>query len=416
MLLAGLALIWAGCEQPAPPAAEPPSVKVSLPAQREVVRYSDLTGRTRASEIVEIRARVRGYLEAIEQPFNEGGPVETGQLLFRIEQAPFRAAVDAANARLAQAQAALKLASANLARAEKLVGSATISQEEYQERVAERDVAQADVMAAEAEVQQASIDLGYTQIASPITGLAGERLVDPGNLVGGAQNTLLTVVRKVDPMHVYFDVPERDVLEVLERYRASGGDFQRGSAPKVFLQVAGEKGYPHEGYLDFLDNEVDPDTGTALVRGVFENKQLFLFPGLFVRLRIPQGAPEPALLVDERAIGTDLGGKYVLTLDAENVVQRTYVELGQLDRGMRVVLEGLSPDAKYIVAGIQKARPGLPVSAEMVEPSPSPQPQAAQGEPPADPAPTAMPRPGPGPGRSPNRRAAPSAPPSSAAP
>jgi multidrug efflux system membrane fusion protein len=380
-----------GCEKASQSAPEPPTVKVALPEQREVVEFGEFTGRTQASDIVEIRARVQGYLEPIEQPFEEGGPVESGQLLFRIEQAPFRAKVDAANARLAQAQAALKLANANLARAEKLVASGTVTQEEYQTRLAERDAAQADTMAAEAQVKQATIDLGYTELLSPVKGIAGERIVDPGNLVGGAQNTLLTTVRRVDPMHVYFDVSERDVLEILEQYRQSGREFDRSSAPKVFLQLTDEKGYPHEGFIDFLDNQVDSETGTAMVRGVFDNAELFLYPGLFVRLRIPRGKPKPAILIEERAIGTDLGGKYVLTVGHDNMVSRTYVELGQLDRGMRVVTSGLAAEQKYIVAGIQKARPGLPVKVEAASPE---QAAAGTGESPSPDAPEGNAAPG----------------------
>jgi RND family efflux transporter MFP subunit len=239
---------------------------------------------------------------------------------------------------------------------------------------------EANVKAAQAELDRARLDLGYTKVTSPIDGRVGRNLVDAGNLVGANENTLLTTVVQMDPMYVYFNVPERFLLErVGERPK----DERRRPDIKFRVGLVNEEGYPHEGVLDYIDNTVDPATGTIRVRGVVPNMEHLLFPGAFARVRIPEQrkAKEAALLVKERAIGTDLGGKYVLVVDEKNIVGHRPVELGGLsDGGLRVVTQGLEANERYIVTGLQRARPGRPVEPETEKaPASAPATQKAPG-------------------------------------
>ncbi|MHC4964387.1 MAG: efflux RND transporter periplasmic adaptor subunit [Planctomycetota bacterium] len=222
----------------------------------------------------------------------------------------------------------------------------------------------ADVKAAQARVDSARLDLGYTDIRSPIDGRVSRNYVDVGNLVGAGERTLLTTVVKMDELYCYFNVPERLVLE-----RMAARDVERRRDPDrpFFIGLAHETGFPHEGRLDYIDNTVDTATGTITVRGIVPNDDELLFPGAFVRVRVPGGVRKDAVLVDERAIGTDLGGKYVLVVVEDNIVKHRRVTLGQLEEGMRVIEEGLGPDERYIVTGLQRARPGLPVTPKTAE-------------------------------------------------
>ena len=360
-------MVFSGCQTPQLPKPQPPKVTVAKPLQKDVVDYSDFTGIARSTDSVEIRARVQGILQTAD--FTAGTIVEKDALLFTIEPEPFQARLDAAKAALSKTEAALKLAEANLGRAETLVASKAVSKEEYQTKIAQRDAAAAQILADKADIERASIDLSYTKILSPIRGKVGRKLVDPGNLVGGAEKTLLTTVVSLDPMYVYFDVSEPIILEYLKWKRETKlPDAQK----KIYLGLADEEGYPHEGHLNFLDNRVDPATGTALIRGLFPNDKGYLYPGLYVRVRIPGQTQKDALLVREDAIGTDLGGKYVLVVDKDNIVEQRNVVLGTLVDGMRVVRKGLSADENYVIKGIQRARPGLPVDPIVEQAAPEP--------------------------------------------
>ena len=369
-----MGIVLCGCQPVAKP-PKPPEVTVARPIQQEVTDYSYFSGTMEASDRVEIRARVRGFLNKVNIPkvvdSKEIWNVEEGDVLFEIEPEPFKAEVDAVNARLEQSKAALALAKANVDRYEQLVNQQATSRQEYETKVAEHLVAKAAILVNEAAIEQAKIDLGYTKIFSPISGRVDRNLVDAGNLVGGTEATLLTTVNKMDPMYVYFDVSEQVVLEYLRWKREHGST---DADPTVHLKLEDEKDYLHEGVLDYLENQIDPATGTAMIRGVFPNPDGVLYPGLFVLIRIPKESMPDTVLVEEQAIGTNLKGKYVYVVDKDNMARQRSIELGALIDGMRVVREGLSADESYIISGLQRARPGLPVTPQPAKPAETPVP------------------------------------------
>lgn len=354
-----------GCDPiPTVPPPPPPEVTVARPVRQDVTFYHDFTGTTGALNEVEIRARVQGFLQSID--FEDAAVVKKDQLLFVIDPAPFEARRDRALADKLAKEAILQRAEAEVARAEKAVRTNAISEEEVARRRAEQLVAEADVKAAVAALAEAELDVGYTQVRSPIDGRVSRHLVDVGNLVGSAENTLLTTVRSLDPIEAYFEISERLLLEALRRDRGPDGEAadDKPGVPhlQVFLGLTGEEGHPHEGELNYVDSQVDETTGTVLARAIFKNPDNLLWPGAYARIRIPGKVRPGALLVEEKAIGTDLGGKYLLLVGADNVVEHRSVRIGPLFEGKRVILDGLEPDDTYIVDGLLRARPGLPVT------------------------------------------------------
>lgn len=365
LLLAAVAAapLLAGCGSSAnqyvqPP---PPAVTVAQPVQQEVVHQLEFTGTTRAIEAVEVRARVMGYLQKIN--FEDGAEVKAGDLLFVIEPAPFEAARDSAQAALQRAEAELSLAQADLARAEPLVQRGALTPQELDLRRANVATAAAGVASAKAQVRQAELELSYTQVRSPISGRASRHMVDVGNLVQ-AQQTVLTRVESYDPIHVYFSVSEADVLEFMRVHQGATAVAIAENAPKLYMGLSGETGFPHEGRLDFAEVGVDPNTGTQMRRGVFPNPDRKLLPGLFARIRFPVGDPRPGMMVPDRAIGTDQRGEYVLVVNDKNVVEYRPVSLGMRIAGMRVVIEGVQATDWVVINGLQRARPGAPVKPE----------------------------------------------------
>jgi multidrug efflux system membrane fusion protein len=326
------------------------------PVVRTVRDRADFTGTLEAAQSAELRARITGTIRPVE--FEEGEIVEKDKLLFLIEPEPFEAALEGAQGQLSQAKAQAQLAEANRARAELLLPRGSVTQQEYDTRAAEAAVADAAVEVQKAAVRQAEIDLSYTRITAPFRGRVGRRLVDAGNLVSGSASTVLTTLEEVDPIYAYFDVGETVILPYL-RERSKG--TSRKQTP-VYLALADEDQFVHKGFINFLDNTIDPATGTVLVRGEFKNPTGLLYPGLFVRVRIPLEPIENAILVEQAALGTDLGGRYVLTVGDNNIVQQKYVELGPQFGLYQVVASGLSADDVYIVEGVQYARPGMPVA------------------------------------------------------
>ena len=354
-----------GCgRSPSPPEIPPPPVVVSAAETRDVTIFKEFTGNTVGFETVEIPARITGFLESIE--FEPSTEVRSGQLLFVIEPEPYRAAKQRAEANLKSAEAGLRRAESDLDRLEEAIKTNAVSQQEVTRARAERDQAEASLLGAQAALRDAEIQLSYTEVTSPITGIIGRNLVDEGNLVGLGGDTLLARVIRIDPIYAYFDVDERTVVQALQT--VGGIDAKRrdvvteSELDDVLLYVEGIED-PVEGTIDYVDNQVDPQTGTIQVRGVFQNPDRVLVPGLFIRVRIPVASKEGALVVTETALSTDLGGRYLLVVGGDNLVTKRYIEPGPLeDDNMRVVLDGLEPSDRFITRGLLKARPGLPVT------------------------------------------------------
>ena len=358
--------LWflAGCGQriAEPLKAPPPEVTISKPVSREVTDYFEFPGQTEAVGDVEIRARVAGYLVKVN--FVDGQNVKKGDLLYEIDPRPYQAALDRAKGDLARLLALADKAKADLARSERLRPSGAVSQDEYEQHVANLAVHRASIQSIEAAVRSAQLNLDYTKITSPIDGRVSRTRITEGNLVqaGGNDATVLTTVVTTNPIYVYFNIDEQALLQYEELALKTGQELHPSKLKDlrfpVEIGMGNETGFPHAGILDFADNKLDRNTGTLRARGVFENAKEYLSPGLFVRVRIPFGKPHQALLVSERAIGTDQRQKYLLTVNRDNIVQYRPVKVGRLLDGLRVIDSGLKPDDLVIVNGLQRARPG----------------------------------------------------------
>ena len=336
----------------------PPEVTVAQPLTSTVAETIDFTGTTEARQVVQLRARVTGYLHRLA--FEDGAHVKEGDLLFVIEPAPFEADVDAAKATLQKAVAQEQLAQANLNRALELQKSRAIAKQDVESNTAELATAAANVKAAEAALRKATLDLNYTEICAPISGRIGRHLVDIGNLVTKEQ-TELAVIENIDPIFVYFDVSEAVYLRYAALVRE--GKVPDPTATPLVLKAAlqNEKGFPHLGSLDYTDLGIDPSSGTIRRRGVFPNSDGLLLSGLFVRIRTEIGDPTPKLLIEERAIGSDQRGSFVLVVDEKNKVEYRPVKLGLQTDSLRVIEEGIESGDWVIVNGMQRALPGSQV-------------------------------------------------------
>jgi RND family efflux transporter MFP subunit len=357
-----------GCRSEATPAAQAPAPQVSVASalERNVTEWDEFTGRLEAVESVEVRPRVTGYIESVN--FTEGSTVHKGDLLFVIDPRPYRAELSKAEAELARAVASAELAASDAARSEKLVDIKAVSREEYEQRVNASREAKANVAAARAAVDSAKLNLEFTRITSPIDGRVGKAVVTAGNLVTGGSNTatLLTTVVSLDPMYVTFEGDEQIYLKYNELSRRGERASSRDAANPVLMGLANEDGYPHRGKMVFVDNQVDTRTGTIRARAAFENKDGFLTPGLFARVKLLGHNSYHAVLVDDRAIGTDQSQKFVYVVDAQNKVAYRPVKVGRLTDGLRIVQQGLQPGETVIVNGMQRVRPGVMVAPERV--------------------------------------------------
>jgi multidrug efflux system membrane fusion protein len=364
-----------------PPEFPPPDVSVAPVVQRSVTEWDDYTGRIRAVDSIEIRPRVAGHLQQVH--FREGSLVEKGQLLFSIDAREFRAAADAARADLARAEARAQLARRELDRADRLIGARAISEGELQTRQGEMQQADADVLAARARLAQAELDLGYTRITAPITGRIGEALINEGNLVTPGESLLTTLV-SIDPVYVEFNGDEQAYLRYQSMDRSGTRKSSRDTPNPVLVGLANEEGYPHRGEMDFVDNAVNPDTGTIRGRAVLPNPDGVFTPGLFARVRLLGSAPADVLLVHEQALLTDQDRRYVYVLGDGDVAVRKDVTLGPTVEGLRVVRAGLAPGDKVVVNGVRKIfYPGQKVNPRVVpmdapnQPAPAAAPGAA---------------------------------------
>jgi RND family efflux transporter MFP subunit len=363
LAIATLGGVLVSCQKPSRPAPPPPNVTVANPLQKEITDWNEYTGRLTAVESVEVRPRVSGHIASIH--FVEGQEVREGALLFVIDKRPFQAEVNRAEARLSQAKAAQSLANANLERAKKLASTQVISKEEADVRVSEAMQADADVEQAIAQLDSANLQLGFTDVRSPITGIAGRHLVTRGNVVqgGSGEGTLLTTIVPHNPIYVYFEADEAAVISAIRRYFAGTqpGRGDRASRP-VEMQLADEKNFPHKGEIDFVDNQLDPASNTLEMRGRFENADRFFTPGMFARVRVPSGGPQQALLVPEEAIVSDLTARFLWVLKSDGTVERRPVELGGRQGDLRVVRSGVAVEDKVVIKGIQTLRPDAKVN------------------------------------------------------
>ncbi|MBB3342586.1 efflux RND transporter periplasmic adaptor subunit [Luteimonas sp. RC10] len=363
LLAAAIAVTVAGCDSRAESAGPPPPPEVGVAAvlAEPVKDWNDATGRIAAVESVELRPRVSGYVERVA--YAEGDEVKQGDLLFVIDPRPYRAALQRAEAELARARAEAQLAATRHDRAQSLIEASAISRDDFEARSAGRAEAEAAVRAAQAAVETAKLDLAFTQVRAPVDGRAGRALLTTGNLAQ-ADASLLTTVVSQDPVHVYFETDERTFL----RHQALAREGARTAGRNaVRVGLSDETGYPHTGTVDFLDNQVDPATGTVRARAVLPNPDRRFTPGLFARVQLEGAAAREAVLIDDKAVLTDQDRKYVYVLGEGNTAQRRDIVPGRMVDGLRVVESGLAAGDRVIVNGVQKVfMPGMPVAPQTV--------------------------------------------------
>ena len=350
-------------------APAPPVVTVVQPIAREVVEWDEYIGRLESPETVELRARVSGYLDKVH--FKEGKEVKKGDLLFTIDPRPYRADYDHADAEHQRATNQTALAKNDFERAKRLIATKAISEEDYDTKAKTYATAEAAVMSAKATMESARLNLEFTEIHAPIAGRIGRAVVTEGNLisggVSGAGATLLTTIVSLDPLYLYGDADERSILKYLQLRREGKRVSARDEQIPAEMELADETGFPHKGYMDFVDNRIDPTTGTMRARGVFTNADHGLSPGFFARIRIPGSGKYKALLLPERALGSDQAQRFVYVVNAEKKVEFRPVIIGPMIDGLRVVKTGLKPDEQVIVEGLLRVRPGLAVDAKPPE-------------------------------------------------
>jgi len=362
LMLGFLLLSGFGHSKARPTAASaPPEITVAQVIHRPLREWQEFSGRLQAVNTVEIRPRVSGYIDRVG--FEDGARVKKGQLLFQIDPRPFQAEVERLLAERSRSVSDLQLAQANRARAERLIDAHAISREDYEREVAAVASAQGALGSIDASLQEARLNREFSEVRAPIDGHVSRAIVTAGNLV--TSSSLLTTLVSDDPVYVYFDADEQTYLRYAKAERASGrpGTAPASAAPaSVYVGLVDEQGYPHQGKLDFVDNQVDPATGTIRARASLANPDGRYTPGLFARVRLVGGESRDGVLIEDRAVGTDLSKKFVLTLTADNRVEYRLVQLGPEIDGLRVVEQGLGPDEIVVVNGMQHVRPGQTVA------------------------------------------------------
>ena len=379
LVVGGLLLFVKKRMTPSPAAvASSIPVPVANPTIQDVINYNDFTGNLVSVESVDIRARVQGYLKRVA--FVDGAFVKKGDLLFEIEPETYQADYDRAVAALQSAEADLNRAQQDYERVIEAVKSNAVSKQEVGTYKAQRDMAEAAVIAAKADLAQAELNLSYTKIESPIDGKISRNYVDEGNLVGAGENTLLANVVKLDPIYVYFNASESEYLNYTKDVRQNLAD-EPNKLP-VYLSLANEEEYPHHGRLDYMDNKVDPMTGTIQIRGVIPNPNMQLYPGMFVRIRVPSKTVHNAVLIPQDTIMTDLGGKYVLVVGENNILERRDLTLGAVKGKLQVVIAGLDGSEMFAAGNFHIIRPGMPITPipQGAAPTGAAVPAAAEGQ------------------------------------
>jgi multidrug efflux system membrane fusion protein len=358
----GICLAVSGCKK-APPSQQqgPLPVNVVITVEKEVTEWDEFTGRIEAVESVDIHARVSGYIQSVN--FKAGALVEKGDLLFVIDPRPYQADLDRAQAEVERADAQLKLAQIDYTRAQDLRKKNTISAEEFDQKAAGLRQAEATTRSAKAAKDAAALNLEFTQVRSPIAGRVSNERVTAGNLViaGGSSDSVLTTVVSVDPIYVYVDADENSVLKYMKLRDEGKRTSARDERIPAYIQLANETGFPHEGYVDFVDNRLDPNTGTQRARAVFKNWDTLVAPGFFVRMRVLGAEKYRAILIDDKVISSQQGVKYVFVVKPDKTVERRNIETGSLFEGLRIVKTGLKDREQVISTRLQIVQPGMPV-------------------------------------------------------
>jgi multidrug efflux system membrane fusion protein len=357
-------LALAACGPSDAPPPKPPAVTVAKPIRKTVTDWDEFTGRFEATDQVDIRARVSGYLQTIA--FKDGAIVQKGDLLFVIDPRPYEAALKRAQAALASAQARVVQSTRDLGRSQELLKAGNVAATVNDQRISQTSQAGADVQAAEAQIQSDALNLEFTHVIAPISGRISRKYVSVGNLVSGGDNsTLLTTIVSLDPIDFYFDADEISYLRYTRLSLAGLRPSSRDVANPVMIATSDETEFTHEGRMDFVDNSLDRNTGTMRGRALVPNPNYFFTPGQFGRVRLLGSAPYEAMLIPDEAVSTDQSRKIVYVVGADNVVQAHEVKLGRVFDGLRAITDGLKPDDTVVISGLQRLRVGAPVTPEM---------------------------------------------------
>jgi RND family efflux transporter MFP subunit len=361
---AALALVLlAGCEQNTFVPPPPPKVDVALPVQRAITRYFEATGNTAPVKSVDLVARVQGFLQSID--YQDGTFVKEGATLFTIEPETYKLKLEQAQAAEAGSQASVKQAEADFKRQSDLVARQAVSQATLDTSTSARDNAQANLQQAQVNTRIAEVNYGYTKVTAPFDGIISAHLVSVGELVGAASPTQLASIVALDPIYVNFNVNEQDVLRIREEARRRGLSVTELRQLPVEVGLQTEEGYPHEGKLDYVAPTINQSTGTLAVRGIMPNPNRVLLPGFYVRVRVPIDKDQNALLVPDAALGSDQGGRYLLVVNADNMVEQHKVRIGPLEGDLRVIESGLKPEDRVVTAGLLRAVPGQKVDPQL---------------------------------------------------